>query len=177
MVLVRVVRPVCPWWRQWLRSETMRYNWTLLYLLNGGTGSTRPHSDQACVQHLHPEVWVLESNRRPPHQVCQATTEKQYENDAHSTIACRLPCSPCACDLIQDKADKGDSMMNRCGSSAALLLVAVLFSCVATAQYSSCINGTITDIGNARCDMENNNPECGYDGGDVSSPCAVVSNL
>lgn len=69
-------------------------------------------------------------------------------------------------------------MMNRCGSLAASLLVAALcFSCGVTAQYDRCVGGMITDIGNARCDIENNNPECGYDGGDVSLLGAVCACL
>lgn len=59
-------------------------------------------------------------------------------------------------------------MINRCGLSTALLLVAALFFFGVNAQYGRCVNGTIADIGNARCDIANNNPECGYDGGDVS---------
>lgn len=38
------------------------------------------------------------------------------------------------------------------------------------AQYGSCTNGTVGDIGNGRCDAANNNPSCGFDGGDVSFP-------
>ena len=38
------------------------------------------------------------------------------------------------------------------------------------AQYDSCINGTVTDIGNGRCDAALNVPSCGFDGGDCC-PC------
>ncbi len=38
------------------------------------------------------------------------------------------------------------------------------------AQYDSCINGTIADIGNGRCDAALNIPSCGFDGGDCC-PC------
>ncbi|CBJ48857.1 hypothetical protein Esi_0049_0119 [Ectocarpus siliculosus] len=49
--------------------------------------------------------------------------------------------------------------------------VAVLLSLLlgAAAQYDSCVNGTIDDIGNGRCDAENNSPSCGFDGGDCCS--------
>ncbi|CAN0135135.1 unnamed protein product, partial [Ascophyllum nodosum] len=33
-------------------------------------------------------------------------------------------------------------------------------------MYPNCTNGDILDIGDGYCDMENNNPECMYDGGD-----------
>ncbi len=39
-----------------------------------------------------------------------------------------------------------------------------------TAQYESCTNGTIADIGNGRCDAALNVASCGYDGGDCC-PC------
>ncbi len=39
-----------------------------------------------------------------------------------------------------------------------------------TAQYESCINGTLADIGNGRCDAALNLPSCGFDGGDCC-PC------
>eukprot|EP00752_Nemacystus_decipiens_P009937 g8861.t1 len=38
-----------------------------------------------------------------------------------------------------------------------------------SAQYESCTNGTVADIGNGRCDAELNVPSCGYDGGDCCS--------
>ena len=39
-----------------------------------------------------------------------------------------------------------------------------------TAQYDSCTNGTVADIGNGRCDAALKVPSCGYDGGDCC-PC------
>ncbi len=39
-----------------------------------------------------------------------------------------------------------------------------------TAQYESCTNGTVADIGNGRCDAALNVASCGYDGGDCC-PC------
>ncbi|CAM9651378.1 unnamed protein product [Ectocarpus fasciculatus] len=41
------------------------------------------------------------------------------------------------------------------------------------AQYDTCTNGAIADIGNGRCDTELNIPSCGYDGGDCCS-CTCV---
>ncbi|CAN0168925.1 unnamed protein product [Ectocarpus sp. 12 AP-2014] len=41
------------------------------------------------------------------------------------------------------------------------------------AQYDTCTNGAIADIGNGRCDAELNVPSCGYDGGDCCS-CTCV---
>ena len=41
------------------------------------------------------------------------------------------------------------------------------------AQYDSCTNGKVADIGNGRCDAELNVPSCGYDGGDCC-PCSCV---
>lgn len=38
----------------------------------------------------------------------------------------------------------------------------------AAAQYDGCVNGAVADIGDGRCNAENNNPSCGFDGGDVS---------
>ena len=40
----------------------------------------------------------------------------------------------------------------------------------AAARYDSCTTGTITDIGNGRCDAALNVPSCGFDGGDCC-PC------
>eukprot|EP00903_Cladosiphon_okamuranus_P018661 g17175.t2 len=42
-------------------------------------------------------------------------------------------------------------------------------------QYDDCINGTVADIGNGRCDKELNVPSCGYDGGDCCS-CTCISS-
>ena len=39
----------------------------------------------------------------------------------------------------------------------------------AAAQYDSCTNGTVADIGNGRCDTALNSPACGFDGGDCCS--------
>ena len=47
-----------------------------------------------------------------------------------------------------------------------------LSSFVVDGQYESC-NGTVTDIGNGRCDAELNVPSCGFDGGDCCS-CTCV---
>ena len=44
------------------------------------------------------------------------------------------------------------------------------------AQYDGCTNGTVADIGNGRCDAANNNPSCGFDGGDVSVPPSGLSS-
>ncbi|CAN0528891.1 unnamed protein product, partial [Scytosiphon promiscuus] len=41
--------------------------------------------------------------------------------------------------------------------------------------YDSCTNGTVTDIGNGLCDAANNNPSCGYDGGDCC-PCTCADS-
>ena len=43
------------------------------------------------------------------------------------------------------------------------------------AQYDSCTNGTVANIGNGRCDAELNVPSCGYDGGDCCS-CTCVDS-
>ena len=52
---------------------------------------------------------------------------------------------------------------------------AAMVSCLrgGVAQYDSCTNGTIADIGNGLCDAANNNPSCGYDGGDCC-PCTCA---
>ena len=42
--------------------------------------------------------------------------------------------------------------------------------------YPSCTDGDIFDIGDGRCDDENNNEECGYDGGDCCD-CTVKTTL
>lgn len=44
------------------------------------------------------------------------------------------------------------------------------------AQYGNCTNGTVADIGNGRCDEANNNPHCGFDGGDCCS-CTCADTL
>ena len=44
---------------------------------------------------------------------------------------------------------------------------------VGDSQYDSCTNGTVSDIGNGRCDAELNVPSCGFDGGDCC-PCTCV---
>ncbi|CAN0045690.1 unnamed protein product, partial [Scytosiphon promiscuus] len=36
----------------------------------------------------------------------------------------------------------------------------------AVAQYDACNNGTVASIGDGQCDAVNNNPSCGFDGGD-----------
>lgn len=41
------------------------------------------------------------------------------------------------------------------------------------AQYDSCTNGTVADIGNGRCDAANNNPSCAFDAGDCCA-CTCV---
>eukprot|EP00903_Cladosiphon_okamuranus_P017273 g15917.t1 len=55
-------------------------------------------------------------------------------------------------------------------------VVAIFVLCctcfAAAAQYGSC-NGTVTDIGDGRCDAELNVPSCGFDGGDCCS-CTCV---
>eukprot|EP00904_Undaria_pinnatifida_P004259 jgi/Undpi1/13834/HiC_scaffold_9.g03485.m1 len=55
---------------------------------------------------------------------------------------------------------------------AGVAAVALLFCCLhgGAAQYDTCTNGTVADIGNGLCDAVNNNPSCGYDGGDCC-PC------
>ena len=55
---------------------------------------------------------------------------------------------------------------------AGVAAVALLFCCLhgGAAQYDTCTNGTVADIGNGQCDAANNNPSCGYDGGDCC-PC------
>lgn len=45
------------------------------------------------------------------------------------------------------------------------------------AQYDNCTNGTVTDIGNGWCDAVNNNPHCGFDGGDCCSCTCVNTTL
>lgn len=40
------------------------------------------------------------------------------------------------------------------------------------AQYDNCTDGTVASIANGECDQANNNPSCGYDGGDVS--CSLL---
>ena len=49
-------------------------------------------------------------------------------------------------------------------------LAVAVFCCVhvASAQYNSC-NGTVANIGDGQCDQSLNTPNCGWDGGDVSS--------
>ena len=57
--------------------------------------------------------------------------------------------------------------------------LAVAFLCLVQggdAQYDSC-NGTVAKIGDGRCDQALNTPNCGWDGGDVSSPLDPVSLL
>ena len=44
------------------------------------------------------------------------------------------------------------------------------------ALYPSCTDGDIFNIGDGRCDDENNNEECGYDGGDCCD-CTVKTTL
>ena len=64
--------------------------------------------------------------------------------------------------------------MVRAGGVAvfAILCLGCCFSGGA-AQYDSCTNGTVSDIGNGRCDAELNVPSCGFDGGDCC-PCTCV---
>lgn len=57
--------------------------------------------------------------------------------------------------------------MIRPGAAELFLALSLLFQSVAS-QYSGCTNGTMSNIGDGRCDDENNNPFCGFDGGDVS---------
>ncbi len=55
--------------------------------------------------------------------------------------------------------------------SAAVVAVALGCRCQGgAAQYESCTNGTVADIGNGRCDAALNVPACGFDGGDCC-PC------
>ncbi|CAN0225140.1 unnamed protein product, partial [Scytosiphon promiscuus] len=43
----------------------------------------------------------------------------------------------------------------------------------AGALYDDCIDGTVGEIGDGRCNSENNNPLCGFDGGDCC-PCTCT---
>ena len=51
-----------------------------------------------------------------------------------------------------------------------IYLLLVLSVSGAAAKYDNCTNGNIYWIGDLRCDSDNNNEECGYDGGDCC-PC------
>ena len=54
-----------------------------------------------------------------------------------------------------------------------IAFVALALTCClrdGAAQYGSCTNGTVADIGNGRCDPALNVASCGYDGGDCC-PC------
>ncbi|CAM9191106.1 unnamed protein product [Ectocarpus sp. 13 AM-2016] len=67
--------------------------------------------------------------------------------------------------------------MVRRRSSVSSVAVLLSFLPGAVAQYDSCVNGTIDDIGNGRCDTENNNPSCGFDGGDCCSCTCTDTSL
>ena len=54
-----------------------------------------------------------------------------------------------------------------------IYLLFVLSVSGAAAKYDNCIKGDKDTIGNFRCDYENNNEECAYDGGD----CCPCTNL
>ncbi|CAM9233132.1 unnamed protein product [Scytosiphon promiscuus] len=55
--------------------------------------------------------------------------------------------------------------------SAAIFFTSLwCFAQGAAAQYSNCTNGTLETIGDGQCNAENNNPSCGFDGGDCC-PC------
>lgn len=60
------------------------------------------------------------------------------------------------------------------GAASLLFLLGCFCGCVA-AQYDGCTNGTVTEIGDGRCNAENNNPSCGFDGGDVRF-CLTLQN-
>ncbi|CAN0581540.1 unnamed protein product, partial [Laminaria digitata] len=56
---------------------------------------------------------------------------------------------------------------------AAIALLCCLCLRGVASQYATCTNGTVADIGNGLCDTANNNPSCGYDGGDCC-PCTCA---
>ena len=53
---------------------------------------------------------------------------------------------------------------------------AACYNSVAVALKSNCTDGYIADVGNGRCDAENNNEACLYDGGDCC-PCTCTDWL
>lgn len=58
--------------------------------------------------------------------------------------------------------------------SFAVTLVSYIYGSVA--QFDGCTNGTVADVGNGRCDITNNIPSCGFDGGDCC-PCTCDLDL
>ncbi|CAM9650623.1 unnamed protein product [Scytosiphon promiscuus] len=57
---------------------------------------------------------------------------------------------------------------------AAATIAAILWYKHASAtEYNECVNGTVEDIGDGRCDVQNNNSFCGFDGGDCC-PCTCT---
>lgn len=64
-------------------------------------------------------------------------------------------------------------IMVRCGFSYAILLV--FFSADISGQYENC-TGSIDAINDGRCDKQNNNVDCGFDGGDCCD-CSCINDL
>ena len=63
-------------------------------------------------------------------------------------------------------------------SGVASFAAVALLGCLrdGTAQYDdTCTDGKVANIGNGRCDAANNNPSCGYDGGDCC-PCTCADS-
>lgn len=67
-------------------------------------------------------------------------------------------CCPCTCV---------DGPLHICGSYGYNCVDPTCFDSAVVATFPNC-TGDWSTIGDGICTMENNNPDCGYDGGDVS---------
>lgn len=69
---------------------------------------------------------------------------------------------------------KGRTYMVRRSGLPSLAVAWLSYIHCSAAQYEGCTNGTIAGIGDGQCNAENNNPSCGFDGGDVSRCCVAA---